>query len=191
MNIESSIDEEVMILNGIKNKLYFYFFLLDLVVLRLILIMYENIKLRTILSNNFYFFIFVFIILIVIIFKQYNLYKIANLILENSILSIEIAESEELKFKAYVSCFGILIGSELIKYNIDGIALKEIEIDDKYLYIRFGKGNKIEVFKLLYGEINNEELYKFTNKIKYETGIIPKLRHLASLVKFKIADKNF
>lgn len=162
-------------MNKIQNKLYLYC-VISLIILSIFLIkVISNIRFEnTLLIDTIYIGLF-FIFLFTLTIRQFKLYKIGNLILENKILNFNIIEGESIDIKAYISCFGILIGSKVIKYNMGGVDLKGIDIDDKYLNISFGKENKIDNIKLLYGKMDKNELHRFIFKVNFETGIMPKL----------------
>ncbi|HOM43188.1 MAG TPA: hypothetical protein PK481_06620 [Bacillota bacterium] len=125
----------------------------------------------------------VFSILTTILFlgfslNEYRRYAFARLIIENKIIHIEAAETEsESKMKKsieiFVSCFGILLDSKIIKFNTEGISLKKVEIGHDYILIAYGKGEKCETIKLMHSNINEPELRDIIEKFRRETGIIP------------------
>ncbi len=113
----------------------------------------------------------VFIYLLFLEFKKYN---IAKLIIENKIFEIKVAEmtgkTEEI-IEYIVSCFGILLGGKLIKYNIDGIKLQEINITrDKVTFI-YGENMKYEKLTLLHGISDVERIQEIARRFQYEAGI--------------------
>lgn len=124
-------------------------------------------------------------VLLCISILEYDRYNTAKLIIENKIMHVKIAANEQsvqvggfdtLKFDVteyIVSCFGILLGSKVIKFNIDGIKLKEVEIDHNFISIVYGKDNENKTIKLLHGTIEKDEWYDVVEKIRYETGITP------------------
>lgn len=115
---------------------------------------------------------------------EYEKYKIAKLILENKILHIQSAKIEEeimgkrtnsLLFdglEVYISCFGILLDSKVIKFNIDKINLKKVVVDSKYIYFTYGV-NRFKSIKILHGNMNSSDLHEFVERFSYETGIRP------------------
>ena len=127
-----------------------------------------------------------FIIFVGLFLLEYERYNIAKLILENKIMHVQIAaiqqsiqetDSDILKIDAVehiISCFGILLGSKVIKFNINRIELKEIEIDQDYISIVYGKDNENKTIKLLHGIIEKQELHRVIDRFCYETGITPK-----------------
>lgn len=164
-------------MEGVKNKLYLYSSACGLITVAFILKVLSKTGLDNYLSMDIIFLGMILLMLLALSIRQFKLYKIANLILDNEILYVDIVETANIQLKACVSCFGILIGSKVIKYNMGGVDLKEINIDDKYLNISVAKGKKTENIKVLYGNMNKEELHRFIYKFNFETGIMPKLKH--------------
>ncbi|HNU80982.1 MAG TPA: hypothetical protein PKG58_09560, partial [Bacillota bacterium] len=69
------------------------------------------------------------ILLLVFSLNEYRRYAFARLIIENKIIHIEAAETESeskmnKSIEIFVSCFGILLDSKIIKFNTEGISLK-------------------------------------------------------------------
>lgn len=180
----------VIYLNEIKKGLYFYSSMCVSILLISIIMVDSNINLQNTPTKDLILILIIFIVLAGLGIRQFKLYRIAKLILENQILFIQTAKMKKLKLKrlddkfsvidsgVYISCFGILIDSKVIRYNIDNIKLKEIEIDDKYLYITFGNPINDNSISILYGKMGKEELQSFMKKFNYETGIIPKIKSL-------------
>lgn len=113
--------------------------------------------------------------LIVILIFEYKKITIINLIIENKIFDIETAKAYEDtsgNIVYTVSCFGILLGSRIIKYNIDGIELTKVEISKNFIYFTYGKNAKFEKIKLLHN-LENEESRMIADRIQYELGISP------------------
>lgn len=123
-------------------------------------------------------------LLIVFIIREFETYCAAKLITENKFMNIEVAEirikpddaSSHSKIdglEVYVSCFGILLGSKVIKFNINGINLKEVEIGNDFIYLAYGTDKKIHTIKLIHGDLEKEELKDIVEGFRHETGIIP------------------
>ncbi len=113
----------------------------------------------------------------------------ARLIVENQILHIQPAvlrerdsmkESEAESFETvemFVSCFGILLGSKIIKFNQEGIQLKAVEIGRDYLSLDYGRDTDIRSIRLIHSRPDNSVLADIVEKFRYETGITPTITH--------------
>ena len=109
----------------------------------------------------------------------------AQLIVENQIFHIEPAvyrKPEDRKesgiqpcetVEMFVSGFGILLGSKIIKFNQEGIRLKAVEIGRDYLSIDFGTDVEIRNIRLLHIRPDSAALAGIIEKFRYETGITP------------------
>lgn len=100
----------------------------------------------------------------------------ARLITENHILRICLAatasgEKAEM-VEAYISYFGILLGSKIIKFNQDGIYLKAIEIGGDFISLSYGTDKRIKKTQLLRPATSNEELENLAQRFRDETGIV-------------------
>lgn len=173
-------------LKAIKQKLT----LLSLLsFLSTVIVLFFLIKEIFILKNsvrlNFIVIFLIALTLLILLIYQYNKFKTAKLILESKILHIESAKIEEetnvkdngVSFvdgiEVYISCFGILLGSKVIKFNIDKIILKKIEVDSKYICFTYSSNKKTKMIKILHGSMNKYELQNFIERFSYETGIVP------------------
>jgi len=117
--------------------------------------------------------------------REYHLHKLAKLIIENKILHIETAKINQISndtsistsgiedFEVFISCFGILLGSKVIKFNIDGISLKKVEIGADFIYLIYGRDKKNESILLLHKTIEKPELLSIIDMFRHETGITP------------------
>lgn len=117
--------------------------------------------------------------------REYKSLKAARLIIENQILHIqpavigvkelgketEISPGETIEF--FISCFGILLDSRIIKFNQDGINLKAVEIGRNFISMTYGTDKKTQTTRLLHAEIDSGELVEIVEKFRYETGIVP------------------
>lgn len=113
----------------------------------------------------------------------------ARLIVENQILHIQPAvlrERDSVKeseaescetVEMFVSCFGILLGSKIIKFNQEGIQLKAVEIGRDYLSLDYGRDRDIRSIKLIHSRPGNPGLERIIEKFRYETGITPTITH--------------
>lgn len=113
----------------------------------------------------------------------------ARLIVENQILHIQPAllrerdstkESEAAPCETvemFVSCFGILLGSKVIKFNQEGIRLKAVEIGRDYLSLDYGRDTDIHNIRLIHSIPDSAILASIIEKFRYETGITPTVTH--------------
>lgn len=109
----------------------------------------------------------------------------ARLIVENQILHIQPAvqcqrdsmkKSEAESCEAvdmYVSCFGILLGTKVIKFNQEGIQLRAVEIGKDYLSLDYGRDRDIYNIRLIHARPDSTILESIIEKFRYETGITP------------------
>jgi len=114
-------------------------------------------------------------------------FKTAQLIVENTIIHIQSAvvfaqsvdekqEAEKLreKFEIYVSCFGILLDTQIIIFNQNGIWLKKVEIGRDYISFEYGKnGSELQNIRLFYSKPAEEELAEIIENFHINTGVIP------------------
>lgn len=115
--------------------------------------------------------------------------KAARLIIENQILHIQPAvlrkrdsmkenEAESLEtVEMFVSCFGILLGSKVIKFNQEDIRLKAVEIGRDYLSLGYGRDTDISNIRLIHSRPDSAVLADIIEKFRYETGITPTITH--------------
>lgn len=109
----------------------------------------------------------------------------ARLIVENQILHIQPAVfrnrdvRKEIEIypcetvEMFVSCFGILLGSKIIKFNQEGIRLKAVEIGRNYLSIDYGTDTDIRNIRLIHARPDSAVLTGIIEKFRYETGVVP------------------
>jgi len=114
--------------------------------------------------------------------------KSARLIIENQIFHIQPAVLREREgrkesetkpcetVEMFVSCFGILLGSKIIKFNQEGIQLKAVEIGRDYLSIDYGTNTNISNIRLLYARPDSAVLADIVEKFRYETGVVPAIK---------------
>ena len=113
----------------------------------------------------------------------------AQLIVENQILHIQPAVLRERRnmkeseaqpcetVEMFVSCFGILLGSKVIKFNQEGILLKAVEIGRDYLSLDYGRDADIRNIRLIHSSPNITVLESIIEKFRYETGNTPTITH--------------
>ncbi|MGI1659999.1 MAG: hypothetical protein ACRKFN_13695 [Desulfitobacterium sp.] len=111
--------------------------------------------------------------------------KAAQLILENQILHIqpvvfrELDDRKESEIRScetvemFISGFGILLGSKIIKFNQEGIRLKAVEIGRDYLSIDYGTDGEVRNIRLIHARPDSAVLVGIIEKFRYETGIVP------------------
>ncbi len=109
----------------------------------------------------------------------------ARLIIENQIIHIrpvvfhEQGKKSRANFlpvepiEVFVSCFGILLDSKIIKFNQDGIKLKAVEIGRDFISLAYGTRERTQTTRLLRAAMDNGELDKITERFRYETGVVP------------------
>lgn len=101
--------------------------------------------------------------------------KAAQLIIENQILHIQpaVCMDRDESIEVYVSCFGILLQSKIIKFNQEGIRLKAVELGRYYITLTYGTVQEMQSTKLIYEEIRDGTLQKIVRRFRYETGVVP------------------
>ena len=85
-------------------------------------------------------------------------------------------EEEELRenFGIYVSSFGILLGTKVIKFNQNGIWLRNVEIGRDYISFGYGaKYEALQTIRLLYSRPGEDELAGIIENFRKETGVVP------------------
>jgi len=113
--------------------------------------------------------------------------KAARLIIENQIMYIRpLVLQIERNGKTYelfardfmeifVSCFGILLDSKIIKFNQNGVHLKKVELGHSFIALTYGTNLKTQTTSILHSETENSVLLKIAEKFRYETGITPSI----------------
>lgn len=115
--------------------------------------------------------------------RELSKLKIARLIAENPILHIRTAVISDLSAEAeqsentevIVSYFGILLDEKVIKFNQDGIRIRDVEIGGDFISFTYGTEKRTQNIRLLRPAIDSAELDKIAEKFRYETGITPTL----------------
>lgn len=119
--------------------------------------------------------------------REFLRLRTARLITDNEILSIspaiiEVEDSERnnkmtsLKtLEVVISCFGILVGSEIIKFNQDGIVLKAVEITDSTIVLTYGIKQETRRILLLHQSLESAKIAEIVEAFRYETGVVPKI----------------
>lgn len=133
--------------------------------------------------------VFLTAILFGLLARGYGRLKTARLIVDNKILYINAVQIEKAVsghnstlifvdgMEVFISCFGILIGSKIIKFNMDSIRLKEVEIGCEYISLFYGTDRKTQKVSLLHGSMDMKEIESINGRFSYETGVIPVVMH--------------
>ena len=151
-----------------------------------IFISYQDSMIQTLLTKSLLILtILVTVILFGFLIREYGNHKTARLIIENEILHIHPAkigtsicnESDTSLLnegiEVFISCFGILLNSKIIKFNLDGIHLKAVEIGREFIYLTYGKDTQIQKVQVIHSVIDHHELQSIIEKFRYETGVVP------------------
>ena len=165
-----------------KNIIYITFALLGL--LSVILLMFLiNVKEKFTEQIIIIISILVIIILVRLFIYKYEKLKVAELIVENSILKLNTyvirdisngtGENKAETTELYISYFGILFENRIIRFNQKGIQLKFAEIGPDYFSFTYGKGKQLENIKFVRPFIERAVLDDFSKRLYYETGIKP------------------
>jgi len=111
--------------------------------------------------------------------------KAALLIIENKILHIQLAKIDFYNYdesetalpiggiEVFVSCFGILIDSKVIKFNLEGIHLKAVEIGREFICLSYGTDEQTHIIRILHEAFDSLELQSIIERFRYETGVVP------------------
>lgn len=111
----------------------------------------------------------------------------ARLIVENQILHIQPAVFQMQRngkrsdyhwkepVEVFVSCFGILLDSKIIKFNQEGIRLKAAGIGRGYLSLHYGTDTVTRKVRLFHAGADSGRLEDIIERFRYETGITPVL----------------
>lgn len=101
--------------------------------------------------------------------------RIARLIAENQILHIRTAVVSDGAddIEVFVSYFGILLDSRVIKFNQEGTFLKAVEIGRDYISLTYGTDKRVQSTRLLHAAIDDKEVDRIAEKFRHETGIVP------------------
>lgn len=118
---------------------------------------------------------------------EYRKLVFAQLIVDNKIVVIQAVQAELKSWRRnnivlssdsidiFISCFGILLGSRIIKFNTEGIYLKKIAIGKEFIEIYFGNKNRQQFIRLLNKITDENELTHIIEQFRRETGVIPKI----------------
>ena len=104
--------------------------------------------------------------------------------MENTIIQIRTAVIREVYAEAkqpsdieasdvFISHFGILLNTRVIKFNQGGIRLRAVEIGDDFICFTYGTERWIQRTWLLRPAIDPVTIHEISEKFRYETGIVP------------------
>jgi hypothetical protein len=177
--------KERLVLKAIQRRLFSIITLFSVLMLVLLIAFVIDELIFEVVESFYILLSLVYILILILFIRENNRYILAKLIVENKILCIPVVEVAKKSPKAdfiniplggidiYISCFGILLGSRVIKFNIDGVALKKVEVGNDFICISYGKGKKNRIIKLIHGVIGADELQCIAEQFRYETGIVP------------------
>ncbi|MGI6704893.1 MAG: hypothetical protein ACOX6S_01060 [Clostridia bacterium] len=121
------------------------------------------------------------LISLLLLVRQNRLLYDATLILDNRILVVPSAlismpghQMKKDTEETVISTFGILIGSEIYRWGLDGVhgvRLHTVHIDQERIYLTFGDANQIMRVDLLHGMTQKQAILNFAQKLWYETGV--------------------
>lgn len=122
------------------------------------------------------------------LYQQRQKLKTARLIAENAILTtaslvieddnrVQVSKqfSDKKPVEVIVSGFGIMFGDKAYKFNYDGIRLFSVEISDEDMLLTFGTDQWKKNLWFWHGITNPEEILGIAEKLRYETGVNPKI----------------
>lgn len=113
--------------------------------------------------------------------RQNRLLYDATLIWDNRILAVPSAliymtdrQGEKDAEETVVSTFGILIGSKIYRWGLDGVhgvRLHVAQIDKEQMYLTFGDTVQTMQVELLHGMTRKQEVLDAAQKLWHETGV--------------------
>lgn len=129
--------------------------------------------------------VLVTLFLITVLILKYDKYKKAGLIIENRIMHIEAVKIMDCVtgrsgasrgvsgIDVYISCFGILLNTRVIKFNLGGIRLKSVEMGRESICLVYGTEKRLQKTRILHEKIRDQEMQYIMEKFRHETGILP------------------
>lgn len=105
--------------------------------------------------------------------------KIAGLIVENEIFHVRPAEfinadgTGDGGLDVYVSCFGILAGGKIFRFNLKDKRLKSIEIGRDTIRVSYGTKEATIRARILHGYMDAADLARVAERFRFETGVEP------------------
>jgi hypothetical protein len=127
------------------------------------------------------------LISLLLLLRQSRLLYDATLIWDNRILAVPSAlismPSRQMKKdtgETVVSTFGILIGSEIYRWGLDGVhgvRLHTAHIDQERMYLTFGDKDQTMRVELLHGMLHKQTVVEIAQKIWRETRVRAEIRN--------------
>lgn len=121
------------------------------------------------------------LISLLLLVRQSRLLYDATLIWDNRILAVPSAlismpgrQMKKDTEETVVSTFGILIGSKIYRWGLDGVhgvRLHTAHIDQERMYLTFGDAGQIMRVELLHGMTQKQALLDAAQKLLHETGV--------------------
>ena len=121
------------------------------------------------------------LIFLLLLLRQSRLIYDATLIWDNRILAVPSAliSTEGSLRQAYteetvISTFGILIGSEIYRWGLDGVhgvRLSSVQIDKERMYLTFGDKDQTMRVELLHGMLHKQTVVEAAQNLWHETGV--------------------
>ena len=121
------------------------------------------------------------VISLMLLVRQSHLLNDAMLIWDNRIIAVPSAlisvpgcQMKKDNEETVVSTFGILIGSEIYRWGIDGVygvRLHTAQIDKERIYLTFGDSDQTMRVELLHGMTQKQAVLDAAQKLLRETGV--------------------
>ena len=121
------------------------------------------------------------LIFLLLLVRQSRLLYDATLIWDNRILAVPSAlismpgrQMKKDTEETVVSSFGILIGSEIYRWGLDGVhgvRLHTAHIDQERMYLTFGDSAQTMQVELLHGMTQKQAVLDAAQKLLHETGV--------------------
>ncbi len=125
-------------------------------------------------------------ILLIMINLSYKKIMMAKLILDNGIIHLKETrvilsnagneyQTKDTVAETIVSCFGLLLGTKIIKYNQDHINLKSVELSEKYMTLVYESKYGSKKIRIHHAPMTVPERIRISETFRYETGVKPVL----------------
>lgn len=121
------------------------------------------------------------LISLLLLVRQSRLLYDATLIWDNRILAVRSAlismpgrQMKKDTEETVVSTFGILMGSEIYRWGLDGVhgvRLHTAQIDKERMYLTFGDAAQTMRVELLHGMLHKQTVVEAAQKLWHETGV--------------------
>ncbi|HFI0408982.1 TPA: hypothetical protein ACGOX2_000819 [Streptococcus suis] len=121
------------------------------------------------------------LISLLLLVRQSRLLYDATLIWDNRILAVPSAlismagcQMKKDTEETVLSTFGILIGSEIYRWGLDGVhgvRLHTADIDQERMYLTFGDAAQTMRVELLHGMLHKQTVVEAAQKLWHETGV--------------------